>query len=107
MYMPVRIGNQFQTVYGVVRVVDTIHQVNEAVRKMEQNDIKVKILDIPCNFSAAFYLNCCKICNSCLFLQFPFFIYIINMPGYYRFITLKQIFHLIQTQPNSFTIKHD
>lgn len=45
------------------------------------DDVQIVILNISCNRTLAFLLNCCKICNSCLSIQFAFLEYVVDMRG--------------------------
>ena len=49
--------------------------------------------------------SCCKICNNCFSLQFALSENVLDMSGNSRFVTLKQLRHLVNGQPNRIAIE--
>lgn len=49
--------------------------------------------------------SCCKICNNCFPLQFALSENVLDMSGNGRFVTLKQLRHLVNGQPNRIAIE--
>ena len=49
--------------------------------------------------------SCCKICNNCFSLQFALSENVLDMSGNGRFVSLKQLRHLVNGQPNGISIE--
>ena len=49
--------------------------------------------------------SCCKICNNCFSLQFALSENVLDMSGNGRLVSLKQLRHLVNGQPNGISIK--
>ena len=49
--------------------------------------------------------SCCKICNNCFSLQFALSEDVLDMSGNGRFVTLKQLRHLVNGKPNGIAIE--
>ena len=49
--------------------------------------------------------SCCKICNNCFSLQFALSENVLDMSGNGRLISLKQLCHLVNGQPNGIAIE--
>ena len=65
------------------------------------DNIQIVIGNLSADLPFALCLNCCKICNSCLFGQFSLGEHIPNMTGNRRLVPPEQFCHLLQCKPDS------
>ena len=66
------------------------------------DDIKIIVIHL---ISLTVSGSCCKICNNCFSLQFALSENVLDMSGNSRFVTLKQLRHLVNGQPNGISIE--
>ena len=66
------------------------------------DDIEIIVIHLI-NFAVSG--SCCKICNNFFSLQFALSENVLDMSGNGRFVTLKQLRHLVNGQPNRISIE--
>ena len=66
------------------------------------DDIKIIVIHL---ISLTVSGSCCKICNNCFSLQFALSENVLDMSGNGRLVSLKQLCHLVNGQPNRIAVK--
>jgi len=69
--------------------------------------VQIVVIDLSSNLSPPFQLNYCKICNGSSRGELTFLEDVLHMFENARFISLEQVCHLRQRQPNGVVLESD